>query len=76
MASSPIYRGMAGPGLLSYVIIQKYCNHLPLYRQSQIYTREGVELSRSTMADWMYQSSELLKPLINKLKEYVLVHIK
>jgi transposase len=71
MASSPIYRGIAGPGLLSYVIIQKYCNHLPLYRQSQIYKREGIELSRSTMADWMYQSSELLKPVINKLKEYV-----
>lgn len=71
MASSPIYRGIAGPRLLSYVIIQKYCNHLPLYRQSQIYKREGVALSRSTMADWMYQSSELLKPVINQLKEYV-----
>lgn len=69
--SSPIYRGIAGPGLLSYVIIQKYCNHLPLYRQTQIYKREGLDLSRSTMAGWMFQCSELLKPLIDKLMEYV-----
>lgn len=70
-ASSPIYRGIAGPGLLAHAIIQKYCDHLPLYRQAQIYKREGLDLSRSTMAGWMFQCAELLKPLVDELGEYV-----
>ena len=49
----PIERGLAGPGLLAHVLISKYADHLPLYRQSQIYAREGVELDRSTLADWV-----------------------
>jgi transposase len=44
----PIERGLAGPGLLAHVLVAKYANHLPLYRQSEIYAREGVELDRST----------------------------
>ena len=48
----PIDRGLAGPGLLAHVLVAKYADHLPLYRQSEIYAREGVELDRSTMADW------------------------
>lgn len=47
-ASKPIAKGMAGPGLLAHILVQKYCNHLPLYRQSEIYAREDIELSRST----------------------------
>ena len=43
----------AGPGLLAHVLVSKYCDHLPLYRQSQIYAREGIELDRSTLADWV-----------------------
>jgi hypothetical protein len=46
-ASRPIAKGLAGPGLLAHVLTSKYCDHLPLNRQSQIYAREGVELSRS-----------------------------
>ncbi len=46
--SRPIDRGIAGPGLLAHVLVSKYCDHLPLYRQSQIYARSGVELDRST----------------------------
>ena len=42
-ASRPIARGMAGPGLLAHVLVSKYCDHLPLYRQSEIYAREGVD---------------------------------
>jgi transposase len=48
--SRPIDRGLAGPGLLAHVLTSKFCDHLPLYRQSEIYGREGVELDRSTLA--------------------------
>ena len=53
MPSRPIERGRPGPGLLAHVLVSKYCAHLPLYRQSQIYQREGIDLDRSTMADWV-----------------------
>ena len=60
----PIARGMAGPGLLAHVLVSKYADHLPLYRQSEIYARAGIELDRSTLADWVGQSSALLAPLV------------
>jgi transposase len=50
--SRPIDRGLAGPGLLAHVLVVKYADHLPLYRQSEIYAREGVDVDRSTLADW------------------------
>ena len=68
----PIARGLAGPGLLAHVLVSKYCDHLPLYRQAQMYAREGVELSRSTLADWVGESSALLRPLVDALADYVL----
>ena len=68
----PIARGLAGPGLLAHVLVSKYCDHLPLYRQSEIYARVGVELERSTLADWVGQCSALLAPLANALHRYVL----
>jgi transposase len=68
----PIARGLAGPGLLAHVLVSKYCDHLPLYRQSEIYARSGVELERSTLADWVGQCSALLTPLANALSRYVL----
>lgn len=61
--SRPIARGLAGPGLLAHVLVSKYCDHLPLYRQSEIYARQDVELERSTMADWVGGSAHLLQPL-------------
>jgi transposase len=70
--SRPIERGMAGPGLLAHVLVSKYCDHLPLYRQSQIYARSGVELDRST-AEWVSGSSELLAPPVEALRRHVLV---
>jgi len=70
--SRPIARGMAGPGLLAHILVSKYCDHLPLYRQSQIYARQGVELERSTMAEWVGQVFELVDPLIESLGRYVL----
>ena len=70
--SRPIERGVAGPGLLAHVLVSKYCDHLPLYRQSEIYAREGVELERSTLADWVGGTSQLLAPLVEALRRHVL----
>ena len=69
--SRPIERGLAGPGLLAHVLIAKYCDHLPLYRQSQIYAREGIDLDRSTLADWVGGASALLDPLVGAIGRYV-----
>src|SRR6202163_1852689 len=71
-ASRAIARGMAGPGLLAHVLVSKYCDHLPLYRQSEIYAREGVELDRSTMAEWVGGCSRLLEPLVEALRRHVM----
>jgi len=70
--SRPIARGLAAPGFLAHVLVSKYADHLPLYRQSQIYAREGLELDRSTLADWVGGASELLEPLVDALGRYVL----
>lgn len=74
--SRPIARGRAGAGLLAHVLTAKYCDHLPLYRQSDIYARAGVTLERSTLADWVGQCSALLRPLIEALNRYVLAAAK
>lgn len=69
--SRVIERGLAGPGLLAHVLVSKYCDHLPLYRQSQIFARTGVDLDRSTLADWVGQSSALMQPLLEALERHV-----
>jgi transposase len=69
--SRPIARGIAGPGLLAHVLVSKYCDHLPLYRQSQIYLRDGIDLDRSTLADWVGSASELLDPLVTAIRDHV-----
>jgi transposase len=68
----PIERGLAGPGLLAHVLVAKYSDHLPLYRQAEMYAREGVELERSTLADWVGGTSRLLAPLNEALRQYVM----
>jgi transposase len=70
--SRPIARGLAGAGLLAHVLVSKYADHQPLYRQAEIYAREGVELERSTLADWVGATSELLAPLHDALRQYVM----
>jgi len=70
-ASKPIVKGMAGAGLLSYILVQKYCNHLPFYRQSEIYAREDIDLSRSTMASWAGQCASLLDPLVEEIRSSI-----
>jgi len=69
--SRPIDRGLAGPGLLAHVLVAKYADHLPLYRQSEIYEREGIELDRSTLADWVGGASRLLAPLVEAIRRHV-----
>ena len=70
--SRPIPRGLAGAGLLAHVAVSKYCDHIPLYRQSRIYAREGVDIDRATMAGWVEQVHALLDPLVAALGRYVL----
>ena len=70
--SRPIDRGLAGPGLLAHVLVSKYADHVPLYRQSEIYSREGVDLDRSTLAGWVGATSELLAPLVEAVRAHVM----
>jgi transposase len=67
----PIAKGLASPGLLAHVLVSKYCDHLPLYRQSQIFARQGVELDRSTLANWVGGAVWWLEPLQARLAEHV-----
>jgi transposase len=66
-----IEKGMAGPGLLAAVVISKYADHLPLYRQEQIFARHGLQLSRSTMCDWIRQICDALEPLYKAMRRDV-----
>lgn len=68
----PIVRGLPGSGLLAQVLVSKYCDHLPLYRQRRIYAREGVDIATSTLSDWVKQSSQLLSPLVDALRRHTL----
>lgn len=72
MPSKPIERSYAGPGLLAQILTAKYCDHQPLNRQSVIYGRQGVELSRSTMERWVDAMADKLRPLYEELNRYVL----
>ncbi|GDJ29832.1 transposase [Escherichia coli] len=71
--SKPIARSYAGAGLLVHVVAGKYADHLPLYRQSEIYRRQGVELDRATLGSWTGAVAELLEPLYYVLRQYVLI---
>jgi len=70
--SSPIEKSTAGASLLAQVIVSKYADHAPLNRQERIFARHGVELPRQTMSGWMGRCAELLEPLKNRLKKWVL----
>jgi transposase len=74
--SRPIERGLAGPGLLAHVLVSKYADHCPLYRQSEIYARQGVDLDRSTLADWVGAASHLVTPLVDQVRKHVLAATK
>ena len=68
----PIRRGLAGPGLLAHVLVAKFCDHLPLHRQAEQYARDGIDLDRSTLADWVGQSARLLDPLVAAVGAHVM----
>lgn len=68
----PIEKGLPGPGLLAQVIVSKYADHLPLYRQERILARQGVAISRQTMCGWMARCAELLKPIYDAMVKAVL----
>ncbi|WP_244783074.1 IS66 family transposase [Acinetobacter sp. F-1] len=72
MPAYVIDKGIASPELLSHVLVSKYADHLPLYRQRQIFLRAGVDLSRSTLSDWIGRCGVELEPLANALKQVVL----
>jgi transposase len=67
----PTPRGRATPATLAHLLVAKYCDHLPLYRQSEIYAREGLELDRSTLGDWVGQAAWLLDPVVAKIRQHV-----
>jgi transposase len=74
--AQPIGKGLPGPGLLAHVLTSKYADHLPLNRLEGIFARHGVELSRSTMCDWVGAGAELLKPLVDVMKHQILASRK
>ncbi|MGH7087445.1 MAG: IS66 family transposase [Stellaceae bacterium] len=67
----PTPRGHAAPGMLAHLLVSKYADHLPLYRQSEIYAREGVKIDRSTLSDWVGQAAWLLQPIVEGIGRHV-----
>ena len=76
--SQPIEKGLAAPGLLSYVMVSKYADHLPLHRLEGILRRHGIQMARSTMCDWASQCADLLRPLyermVNEVRASKVIH--
>jgi transposase len=68
----PISRGRAGAGLLAHIVVSKFDDHLPLYRQAEIYAREGVELETSTLSGWVGATAAALAPLVEELRRDVM----
>ena len=72
MPELPIPRGMAGPGFLAHIAIAKFCDHLPLYRQAEIYARSGLDIDRGQLAEWLGHLAWLLRPLAELIAEHVM----
>jgi transposase len=68
----PIARGIAGPGLIAQIVVSKFGDHQPLYRQEDFFARHGLHIARSTQCDWVKAAAELLEPLYERQKELVL----
>lgn len=69
-----IDKGIPTSGLLSHVLVAKYADHLPLYRQEKIFARAGLEIPRSTLADWVGRCGVALQPLVDALREALVTH--
>jgi transposase len=72
LSSRPLEKAMAGEGLLAQIVIDKYVDHLPLYRQVQRFERSGVKIAYSTLTDWVSGTCQLITPLFEVLKAEVL----
>ena len=70
--SRPIPRSMAGPGLLAHILVSKFDDHLPLYRQNEIFARMGAEIPASTLVDWCGQGVRVLSPLVARIRTDVM----
>ena len=70
-AESPIERGLAGPGLLAYIVTSKFADYLPLYRLEDIFARQGFEISRATQSVWCGDVADLVEPLYRRMAERV-----
>lgn len=70
----PIPKSKAAPGLLAHVLVSKFCDHLPLYRQKEVLKRTGIDFSRSTLSQWVLKCGDLFKPLINLMQDDILSH--
>jgi transposase len=74
--AQPIAKGLPGPGLMAHVLTCKYADHLPLHRQESILERQGVQLSRSTLCDWVREGARLLSPVVDEMSRQVLLSRK
>ncbi len=72
MPELPIPRGMAGASFLAHIATSKFCDHLPLYRQAEIYARSGIDVDRGQLAEWLGHLAWLLKPLGELIAEHVM----
>ena len=72
MPAQIIDKGIPAPGLLAQVVVAKHDDHLPLYRQTEIYARSGVHIARSSMAQWVGICGVRLAPLVDALKDFIL----
>lgn len=70
--AQPIEKGLPGPGLLAQVVVSKYGDHLPLYRQESIFERHGLAISRKTLCDWVLTSAHILEPIVEAMKDRIL----
>lgn len=76
MPNQPIDKGFAGPGLLAEVLVNKYDDHLPLYRQSERFARHGIDISKQTLCDWVMRCTDILKPVVEAMKPDLLASPK
>jgi len=72
MIERPLPKAIAGPGLLSQIVIDKYVDHLPLYRQMERFKREGINIPYSTITDWIGATCKLITPLYDALVKLIL----
>ena len=69
MPPQALPKTMAGPGLLAHILVSKFDDHLPIYRQAEMWERSGVDLDRTTMGRWVMGCGELLMPLVDLMKQ-------